>query len=138
MARFLIDSHIFLWAIEAPEQLTPAEHAILSDPSRDVSVSVVSIWELSIKIAKGLLSAPGRKNPIPADHFERAAQSLEIPIIPIAAPEAEYIRQLPLIHRDPFDRLLIAQAIVTGRTIMTRDAAFSAYPGLQLFQHPSA
>jgi PIN domain nuclease of toxin-antitoxin system len=133
VARYLIDSHIFLWAIESPETLAQTEKSILIDMSRDVAVSVASIWELSIKIAKGQLAIPARPQSVSPDHFERAAERLGVPILPIAAPEAEYVRQLPLIHRDPFDRIIIAQAVLSGRTIITRDSVFSRYPGVQIF-----
>lgn len=133
MARYLIDSHIFLWAIESPENLSTSEQRLLADSRTDVIVSVASIWELSIKTARGRLVAPNRAQPIAEDHFQRAAVRLGIPVLPIAAQEAEYVRRLPHIHRDPFDRLLIAQALLSGRIMMSRDAIFARYPGLQLW-----
>ena len=133
MAKYLIDSHIFLWAAESPAKLLAAERRILSDASLDVVLSVASIWELSIKTATGRLAVPGQKKAIPADHYWRSATQIGIPIISIEAPEAEYVRQLPQIHRDPFDRLLIAQALLGGRIVMTRDAIFARYPGVLVF-----
>ena len=58
---------------------------------------------------------------------------MNIPILPVQVEEAEYVRELPHIHGDPFDRLLIAQAILSGRIIMTRDGIFARYPGLRIF-----
>jgi PIN domain nuclease of toxin-antitoxin system len=133
VARYLIDSHIFFWAGESPAKLLAQERSILSDTRIDVVVSVASIWELSIKIATGRLAVPGRTRPIASDHFVQAAARVGIPIMPIDASETEHVRQLPRIHGDPFDRLLIAQALLGGRTIMTRDAVFSRYPGVQVF-----
>jgi len=98
-----------------------------------VVVSVASIWELSIKAATGRLAIPGRSEAIPPDHFARSASQIGIPVIPIEAVDAEYVRQLPRIHGDPFDRLLIAQALLSGRMIITRDTVFARYPGVQLF-----
>src|SRR5262249_29963461 len=136
VARFLIDSHIFLWAIESPEMLSSAEQSVLADGQHEVVVSVASIWELSIKIATGRMGVADLGGAVPPDHFERAAERLGIPIITIVTSEAEYMRRLPLIHRDPFDRMLIAQALLTGRIMISRDAIFARYPGLQLFPTP--
>ena len=134
MAGYLIDSHIFLWASESPAKLLRAERDVLIDRRFDVAVSVASIWELSIKAATGRLAIPGRKHPIPASHFSRSAASMGISVLPVEAAEAEYVRQLPRIHGDPFDRMLIAQALLGGRILVTRDAVFSRYPGAQVFQ----
>jgi PIN domain nuclease of toxin-antitoxin system len=134
VAGYLIDSHIFLWAVESPENLSEPEQMLLMDSRLDVVVSVASIWELSIKAGKGHLAVPGRMQPISPDHFERAAATLGLPILPVIAREAEYVRRLPPIHRDPFDRLLIAQSLLSGRTMVTRDAVLSRYPGVQIFE----
>jgi PIN domain nuclease of toxin-antitoxin system len=133
VARYLIDSHIFLWAVESPAKLLPGETAVLTDPRADIGVSVASIWELSIKLTLGRLAIPGGRRPVPANHFADSAAAIGIPILPVEAPEAEYVRVLPQIHGDPFDRLLIAQALLGGRTVMTRDAIFARYPGVQIF-----
>lgn len=133
MAGYLIDSHIFFWAIDAPERLLASERTVLENPTEDISVSVATFWELSIKAAKGaLLLSPG-KPPVGNDYFARQARIAGFAILSIDPPEAEYVRRLPRIHGDPFDRLLIAQALLSGRTIMTRDAIFSRYPGVQVF-----
>jgi PIN domain nuclease of toxin-antitoxin system len=99
----------------------------------DVAVSVASFWELSIKLAKGGLQLRPRGAPLGADYFLKQAGIAGFLILPIESPEAEYFRQLPRIHGDPFDRLLIAQAMLSGRAIITRDAIFASYPGLQVF-----
>jgi PIN domain nuclease of toxin-antitoxin system len=137
VAQYLIDSHIFFWAVEVPAKLSLREKTVLVDSNIDVAVSVVSFWELSIKLAIGRLAIPGTRKSIPATHFSDSAAAIGFSVLPIAAPEAEYIRSLPKIHGDPFDRLLIAQASLSGRTLMTRDTIFSRYPGLQLFEPPS-
>lgn len=133
MARYLIDTHIFFWAIESPMRLSKAETAILTDPALDVVVSVASIWELSIKTALGRLALPGARKKIPTDHFTRLASLNGIPIISIEPTDAEYVRELPLFHRDPFDRILIAQSLLGGRMMITRDSVFARYPGVQVF-----
>jgi PIN domain nuclease of toxin-antitoxin system len=133
LARFLIDSHVFFWAIDAPERLRLAERHLLEDATADVAVSVASFWELSIKLAKGALALAPGKGPRAGDHFERHARLAGFGILPILAPEAEHVRVLPRIHGDPFDRILIAQALLGARTVVTRDAVFSSYPGVRLF-----
>lgn len=133
MARFLIDSHIFLWSIDAPERLLQAEASLLRDSSNEIAVSVVTFWELSLKLGKGgLVLSPGKATPDDG-YFARHATTAGFMTIPIEAPETEYVRRLPEIHRDPFDRLLIAQALLSGRSIVTRDSVFSEYPGVRVF-----
>ena len=134
MAQYLIDSHIFLWAIDAPERLLLAERKQLSDAANDVAVSVASFWELSIKHSKGLLPLGAGKAPVSGDYFARQAGIAGFRTLSIEASEAEYVRRLPGIHGDPFDRLLIAQALLGHRILVTRDAVFSLYPGAQVFR----
>jgi len=133
VAQYLIDTHIFLWAIDAPEHLRVAEHHILDDSSTDVAVSVASFWELSIKLAKGSLRLRPSKSKIGNNYFATQARIAGFSVLPIDAPEAEYVRLLPRIHSDPFDRLLIAQALLSSRIVITRDDVFANYPGIQVF-----
>jgi len=133
VAQYLIDSHIFLWAIDAPNKLRLAERALLEDSSVDVAVSVASFWELSIKVAKGMLRVGHGKSAIGSDYFAKQAGIAGFSVLSINPPEAEYVRKLPRIHDDPFDRIIIAQALLNVRTIMTRDGVFADYPGVQTF-----
>lgn len=135
MARdeYLIDSHIFMWAIDAPEPLSGDERRLLEDSDVEVAVSVASFWELSIKVAKGLLRIQEGKSHNPGDHFARLASATGFSVLSIKSPEAEYVRRLPWIHRDPFDRFLIAQALLGNRVVITRDTVFAKYPGVQVF-----
>ena len=114
-------------------RLSAGERAFLTDPHLDIAVSVASLWELSIKISIGRLAISRQVKSIPPDHFSRSAAQVGVRILPIEAPEAEYLRQLPWIHKDPFDRLIIAQALIGGRMIITRDSMFAHYPGVQVF-----
>jgi PIN domain nuclease of toxin-antitoxin system len=102
VAVYLIDSHIFLWAIDTPKKLRAAERRILEDASIDVAVSVASFWELSIKLAKGSLQLRSRKSAIAGDYFARHAAIAGFSIFTIDPPEAEYVRVLPNIHSDLF------------------------------------
>ncbi len=133
MAGYLIDSHIFFWGIDAPERLLVSERMLLENPTNDVAVSVASFWELSLKAANNKLRLSPGKAPVAADYFARHAMAAGFRALAIEPPEAEYVRQLPWIHKDPFDRLIIAQALIGGRMIITRDGIFANYPGVQVF-----
>ena len=133
MAGYLIDSHIFLWSVESPNRLSTVEQSFLTDPRHDIAVSVASLWELSIKISIGRLAISRQAKSIPSDHFSRSASQAGVRILPVETAEAEYVRQLPWIHKDPFDRLIIAQALLGGRMMITRDAIFARYPGVRVF-----
>lgn len=134
MARYLIDTHVFLWAIDAPEHLNIEERDVLEDASVEVAVSVVSFWELSIKLSKGLLRLRTGKRGIRHDFFAVQAGRASLAILPIAAAETEYVRELPGIHSDPFDRLLIAQAVLGNWSVMTRDRVIADYPGVRVLR----
>ena len=132
MARYLIDSHIFFWAIDAPERLLRPERAIIESPTEDVAVSVASFWELSIKLALGRLALRPGKAAAP-NHFAKHAAIAGFAVLPVEALEAEHVRSLPRIHGDPFDRLLLAQGLLSKRVIITRDDIFARYSGVQIF-----
>jgi PIN domain nuclease of toxin-antitoxin system len=133
VAGYLIDSHIFFWGIDAPERLLAPERMLLENSSNDVAVSVASFWELSLKAANGKLRLSPDKAPVAANYFARHATTAGFRVLTVESPEAEYVRQLPRIHTDPFDRLIIAQALIGGRMIVTRDSIFARYPGLLVF-----
>jgi PIN domain nuclease of toxin-antitoxin system len=133
VAGYLIDSHIFFWGIDAPERLLAIERMLLEDPANDVAVSVASFWELSLKAANGKLRLSPGKAPVAGDYFARHAMTAGFRALAIEPPEAEYVRRLPRIHADPFDRLISAQALIGARMIVTRDGIFASYPGVQIF-----
>ena len=121
--RVLIDTCVFLWMRMAPDRLAPDVREILVDRVNDVLFSAVSSWEIAIKYAAGRLELPG-----PPDVFvtERIASS-ELTPIPIEHSHALRVAALPMHHRDPFDRLLIAQASEMQVPIITDDHSFSPY-----------
>ncbi len=117
--NFLVDSHVAYWAMTRPAELSPAARAKLTDPNNGVFVSAASIWELEIKARKGKLLLPhGFAETLREERFDE---------LPITWEHAQLTTQLPMIHRDPFDRLLIAQALVEGLVFMTRDAIIPEY-----------
>lgn len=114
----LLDTHALLWFLERREIADEAAERI-ADPQTVVAVSAASIWEAAIKQAAGKLRPP--------ESLAHAASREGFEPISITFDHAERAGRLPLHHRDPFDRMLIAQAIIEGLTIVTRDPAFNAY-----------
>lgn len=119
MSAHLLDTHPLLWALsEHPDLPEPLATAIDADPSRFL-VSDVTLWEIAIKQATGKLQVP--------DYLPEIVAELGFGAVRIARRQTWDVRKLPLHHRDPFDRLLIAQARDLGVPVVTRDAAFDAY-----------
>jgi len=119
VTRLLVDTHALLWWLSDDAGLSDTARAALADPANDVLVSTASVWEIAIKRGLGKLSAP---DDLP-DHIE--AQGFGW--LPVAAEHAWRVRDLPLHHRDPFDRLLVAQALSERVAIVSADARFRAY-----------
>ncbi len=121
---FLLDTHTLLWALYAPDQLGKKGAEIMRNPDLTVMVSVVTFWELSLKYATGKLEL-GNVTP---DAFPALTRQAGFEILPLAETDAATFHHLPRMeHKDPFDRLLIWQAISRKLTLITRDNAFAAY-----------
>lgn len=119
MSRFLLDSHVLLWWADKPEALSLDSRLALADGRNTVFVSVASIWELGIKQAAGKISLPEDiRTLIKVNRFDMLA---------ITAEHAIAATALPALHRDPFDRMLIAQANTEGLTLVTGDEMISKY-----------
>ena len=121
--KLLLDTHLLLWAA-AGAGLSPAAAERIGDPQNEVLFSAASIWEIAIKSALG-----GPDFHVDAGVFRRALLDSGYEEMAITGAHAAAVATLPDLHRDPFDRLLIAQAIVEGVTLLTADAAVLAYPG---------
>jgi PIN domain nuclease of toxin-antitoxin system len=117
--KLLLDTHAFLWWISDLNLLTPAAAAAISDPQNHVSISVAVLWEIAIKRVIGKLTAP-----IDLQHDVHRAG---FDVLPIEVVHVEKTEQLPAHHRDPFDRMLVAQAMVEGATLVTRDPRIPLY-----------
>lgn len=117
--RLLIDSHALLWILSSPRQLSARARSALGDPVNERFVSVAALWEIAIKVSVGKLSIPMA---LDAAVIHSAATPLAITI-----DHAKCVQTLPFHHRDPFDRMMIAQAIEEGLTVVTRDRHFQAY-----------
>ena len=122
MTNLLLDTHAFIWYSEDDFKL-PESIKIEIETADRVYISIASLWEIAIKLSIGKLSL--RSN------YESIESSLEpagISLLPISFTDTVRIMNLPLHHRDPFDRILIAQAINNSLTLVSCDAAFTAYP----------
>jgi PIN domain nuclease of toxin-antitoxin system len=120
MGRYLLDTHAALWFFNGDDTLPETARRIIED--EPVFMSVASVWELAIKIGLGKLSFPGN-----SAGFVRSAQANDIAILPIETSHLTALERLPWIHRDPFDRLLIATAQTEHMTLVTADTAIARY-----------
>ena len=121
--RLLLDTHTLYWSADDPSKLSPAASMAIQEAANDRFLSVATIWELAIKFGQGKirLSLPFRQ------WMERAILDVKLVILPITIEYAERQATLPPHHKDPFDRLLVAQARVEGIPIVSGDTAFDAY-----------
>jgi PIN domain nuclease of toxin-antitoxin system len=123
--RLLLDTQILLWAISKPGQLRKDARAAIEDPANDVMFSAASIWEIAIKAS--LKRANFR---VSAEEIATAGIETGFMELPIRSVAAAYITKLPAHYRDPFDRLLIAQAITEPAVLYTADAQLEIYSKL--------
>jgi PIN domain nuclease of toxin-antitoxin system len=127
--NILLDTHVFLWSLFTPDKLSKEVDCEIKSPNNDVAVSVVTFWEISLKYALGKLELTGVK---PEELPDFAAQ-MNLEILPITAAEASSFHKLPrLSHKDPFDRIIIWQAIQRKMTLVSKDRDFKAYHKLGL------
>ena len=117
--RILLDTDILLWALTDNPKLSIQARETIVDEGNEIRVSAASIWEISIKQSLGKLDAP--------EDLLETIEATPFDILPITAKHAIEVRHLPLHHRVPFDRMLIAQARLEGMTIATRDRTFEGY-----------
>jgi PIN domain nuclease of toxin-antitoxin system len=115
----LLDTHALAWWLFDDPRLGAAARDVMSEPTNVVFVSAVSVWEMAIKRSIGKMEAPD-------DLVQRVDDALFEPL-PVGFDHAERVATLPLHHRDPFDRLLVAQAQVEGATLVTADRRLAAY-----------
>jgi PIN domain nuclease of toxin-antitoxin system len=122
--RLLLDTHVFLWYITADPKLPATFKAASQDPANEVYLSAASVWEAVIKYHLGKLPLPAP----PADYLPRKRDAHGIASLPIDEEAMSHLAGLPPLHRDPFDRLLVAQALQHELTIATVDPDVAAYP----------
>lgn len=118
--RLLLDTHVLLWWLADDRKLAKKGRDIIASPDNDVLVSSVSAWEISIKAALGRLD-------IELDNLENAIAKNDFRLLPIGWQHAITAGRLPNVHRDPFDRMLIAQATVEELRVISHDRVFERY-----------
>jgi PIN domain nuclease of toxin-antitoxin system len=123
--RLLLDTHVLLWALSDPRQLRKDARTAIEDPSNDVMFSAASIWEIAIKASLNRIDFKVSPEDITSAAFECGFTEL-----PVHSAAAAFTAKLPAHHRDPFDRLLIAQAITEPAVLYTADAQLEVYSEL--------
>lgn len=122
--KLLLDTHAFIWMFDEPEKLSPKALAALADPGNDLILSAASVWEMQIKIQLGKL-----KFTVPLRELvESQKQTNGVHVLPVELGHVLALDALPAQHKDPFDRLLIAQANVEDAFLVSGDPVFSSYP----------
>lgn len=132
MTRFLLDTHIFVWTKTAERPVLPHILSQMADPSNEVMVSLASAWELCIKASAGKLKGDASLLVGEEASFDRALETSGLQMLPILPAHIFAVRNLPMVHRDPFDRLIVAQAMIEGMTLITADRRLEAYEGLDV------
>jgi len=122
--KLLLDTHMLLWAAGSPNRLSAAARKLIDDPANELLFSAASIWEVAIKRGLG-------RNDFQADPrlLRRGLLDNGYRELPVMSEHVVAIESLPPIHKDPFDRLLVAQATVEGVTLLTADSVVAQYPG---------
>lgn len=122
--KLLLDTHVLLWAASEPDKLPDDARSLLEDPHNQPHFSPVNLWEVAIK------SGLGRDDfQVDPALMRRGLTDNGYLELPVTGQHAVRIATLPPIHRDPFDRMLVAQALVEGITLLTTDAVVARYPG---------
>lgn len=122
--KLLLDTHILLWAAGTPDRLPVAARRLMEDPLNALLFSAASLWEIAIKRSLGRADFQ-----VDARMLRRGLLDNGYEELPITSAHAVFIDSLPDIHKDPFDRILVAQATVEGIALLTSDAVIAKYPG---------
>jgi len=117
--RILLDTCVVLWWMADSSDLTQRERALIADESNEIFVSTASAWEIEIKRKQGKLALP--------DDWKTAVVASDFSWLNVTPRHTDFLRNLPDIHRDPFDRMLVAQSKAENLTVLTHDAKVAAY-----------
>lgn len=122
--KLLLDTHIFIWWADQPEKLSHAALSALQDEANELLLSVASVWEMQIKIQLGKL-----KLGLPLkDLIKNQQETNQLNLLPVELKHVLALDALPFHHKDPFDRLLMAQSLEEDLTLVSVDSQFTAYP----------
>jgi PIN domain nuclease of toxin-antitoxin system len=121
--KLLLDTHAWLWMVAEPERFSDAARALLEDLENELLLSAACSWEVALKYALGKISLPAP----PALYVPAQIERTGVVPLPVEHAHALRVAELPLHHRDPFDRILVAQAQLEDAAVLTRDRGFAAY-----------
>ncbi len=128
MTRLLVDTHVLLWMLLAPERIPESTRATVADPTTDILVSAASAWEIATKQRLGKLDGAEAVVAGYAEHLDR----LRATEVPITSRHALHAGLLRWEHRDPFDRMIVSQAMIDSLPLVTADAAIIAFHGVRI------
>lgn len=123
--KLLLDTHLLLWAAERPDRLSPLTRDLIADPENEPMFSAASLWEIGIKFALGRDDFTLDPRLLRRDLLDNLYIEL-----PVTSAHGVAVLTLPRLHRDPFDRILVAQSVVEGITLLTADPIVARYQGL--------
>lgn len=127
--RLLLDTHTLIWFDSEPSQLSAVCRSMLADRSNSLILSIASIWEMQVKCQAGRLNLR-----VPLSRLiDEQSQNNGLEILPIQPQHVYALQKLPDVHRDPFDRIMIAQAIVENLLFVSKDSLVSQYPVQQVW-----
>jgi PIN domain nuclease of toxin-antitoxin system len=122
--KLLLDTHLLLWSALRTARLSPTAKLLLESPENRLYYSAAAIWEIAVKKSQGKSSFQ-----VDALEFRELLNRNSFEELSIDASHGAYVQNLPLIHKNPFDRILIAQATIEGITLLTSDRRLATYPG---------
>jgi PIN domain nuclease of toxin-antitoxin system len=122
--RLLLDTHILLWTTAQSRRLSEAARSFIGDPAHELMFSALSLWEIAIKAGRGRAEFRVDAGVLRRSLFENGYTELAL-----TGAHAAALASLPPIHKDPFDRMLVAQAMIEGLTLVTDDPTVARYPG---------
>jgi len=122
--KYLLDTHLLLWAAHAPDRLSAQALAVFNNPDHELLFSAASLWEIAIKTGLG-------RDDFKVDVrlFRRGLLDNGYQELPVSSAHAVFLESLPALHKDPFDRMLVAQATAEGIMLLTSDSVVANYPG---------
>lgn len=120
--RLLVDTHAFLWFVDGDERLSAAARRAIQDPDGEWWLSAASVWEMAIKSSRKQLTLPA-----PTHDYINGKVQQGLKVLSVDWPHAAAVERLPFHHKDPFDRLIVAQAQAERLAVVTHDAVFRAY-----------
>lgn len=121
--QILLDTHVFIWLLEGNSNVSPLVRELIELPENRLYLSIVSLWEIAIKLGVGKLELQYR-----FDELQDVLMQFNVEVIPITFEHTNCYRDLPLHHRDPFDRMLVAQAISNSLILFSQDTKLDPYP----------